>query len=444
MNRKLYLIIFFCIIIPTSVSGQINLKVERTVLENGLTILTCEDHSFPTVSYQTFVNAGSRDELRAGATGVAHVLEHLMFRGTPEYPDYREAVSYMGPQVNAYTGQDYTCYYVNARAEFLPDIMAIEADRLRNLKFSRETFLREMGPVREERRRFVADDPDGYMEEQIYRLAYRRHTYEHPVIGWENDVEQNMSYRDVVDFKEVFYAPNFVTIAVVGDFETDKTLNTIHSLYGDWPSSLPPIGRVREEPQQTRERTSELTWKSSEISPKVNIAYHGPDLNFHDNDLLSLQILARMLFDRAGKLHRLLKDELKMVEEIDAYMEGMKDPGLFLIDLSLRDADNRDTVLQVVYDHFERVKQGEIEPGALDRVVNQLKSGLIFRLDKPSRIAGTLGYYQLAGGDYQLLYTYYDRLDEITEKDLVRAAQAYLTKNNRSVVTLLPADSEGE
>jgi zinc protease len=425
-------------------SAQINLNVEKTVLDNGLTILTCEDHSFPTVSYQTFVNAGSRDELRAGASGVAHVCEHMMFRGTPRHPDYDEAVSHMGPQTNAYTGQDYTCYYINARAEFLPEIIAVEADRIRNLRFTQEIFNREMGPIREERRRFVADHPDGYLEEQIYKLSYNRHTYEHPVIGWENDVEKNLSFRDANDFFNLFYAPNFVTIIIAGNFDTHEALNLIQEYYGDWPSSLPPIGRIRAERDQNRERKLTLTWKSSEIPGKLAIAYHGPDLNYTENDILSLQVLARLLFSSSGSLHKMLKNELKLVESISADMKGKKDPGLFLIWADLADPAYLDSTLQIIYAEIERVKNEGVPEEELTGTVNTLKAEYIYRLDRPSRIVGSIGFCFLTGGDHKLMFNFYDRISALTVDDLKSAARKYLFKKNRNVVSLMPkATGEG-
>lgn len=444
MRRILLTAVVSCLFLPGLLLAQINLKIEKTVLDNGLTILTCEDHSFPTVSYQTFVNAGSRDELRPGASGIAHVFEHMMFRGTPNYPDYDEAVAYMGPQTNAYTGQDYTCYYVNAKAEFLPQIIPIEADRIRNLKFTKETFRRELGPVKEERRRFSDDDPDGFLEEQLYRLAYTRHTYEHPVIGWKNDLEKNMTFRDAEDFREVFYSPNFVTIIIAGNFDTQDALNLIQKYYGDWPSHLPPIGRVRKEPTQRKERKLEFTWKSSEIPEKIAIAYHIPDLNFQDNDLLSLQVLERMLFSKSGTINRKLKDELGLVESIRASAEGMKDPGVFTIWIDLIKPEYRDSVLNILYSEIDAVKKDGVTEKELARSINSMKANFLYRLNRPSRIVGTIGYYNLVGGDYQMLFEYYDRLGTVTLDDIKTAADKYLYADNRSVVTLIPSEKSQE
>jgi len=432
--------VIISIVMVTSVYAQINLDIERTVLDNGLTVLTCEDHSFPTVSYQTFVNAGSRDELRIGATGIAHVFEHMMFRGTPTNPSYDDAVSHMGPQTNAYTGQDYTCYYINARAEFLPEIIAVESDRIRNLLFTNETFRRELGPVKEERRRFCVDDPNGFLEEQIYKLAYTRHTYEHPVIGWENDLEKNMTFRDADDFRRVFYSPNFVTIVIAGNFDTQSTVDLIQQYYGDWTSSLPPIGRIRKEPTQNKERVKSYTWKSAEIPAKIAIAYHGPDLNFSDNDLLSLQILSRVLFSKSGRVTRVLKDELRLVESIRAEMEGKKDPGLFLIRTNLIDPSYSDSVIHTIYSEIDMVKNEGVSQSELERVVNSMKAEFVYRLNRPSRIVGSIGYFHHTGGDYKMMFDYYDKLSSVNLDDIKTAASKYLHKNNRNVVNLIPKD----
>jgi len=438
--RKLRIIIVFMLIVICSgtLSAQLKLNIERTVLDNGLTILTCEEHSFPTVSYQTFVNAGSRDELRLGASGIAHVFEHMMFRGTPTYPDYDDAVTHMGPQTNAYTGQDYTCYYVNAKSEFLADIIAIESDRIRNLAFTNEAFRRELGPIREERRRFVDDSPGGFLEEQLYKLAYTRHTYEHPVIGWAKDLEKNMTFRDADDFRKVFYSPNYVTIVITGKFDTQTAVDLVQQYYGDWPSHLPPIARVRPEPAQKKERRLDLTWKSSEIPAKLAIAYHGPDLNFTDNDLLALKILERMFFGGAGKIAKILKDEHKLIESLYASMEQMKDPGLFTIWVDVREPELVDSVETVIYRQLEGIKNLEIAEDELQGVINSLKADYVYRLVKPSRIAGSIGFFHLTGGDYKMMFEYYDKLGIVTVKDLKAAAKKYLNKNNRSVVRLIP------
>ncbi len=149
MLSRSVLFIFLILSGISSASTDIGLEVEMTILPNGLTILTCVDTTVSTVSYRTYINAGSRDETRAGGTGAAHVLEHMMFRGTKKFPNFSDAVAPMGAQTNAYTSEDYTCYFVNAKSEFLKRIIEIESDRIRNLKFTRDAFRRELGPVRE-------------------------------------------------------------------------------------------------------------------------------------------------------------------------------------------------------------------------------------------------------------------------------------------------------
>jgi zinc protease len=133
----------FFLVVFSLLTGQVNaidLNIQKTVLDNGLTILTCEDHSVPTVSYQTFMNVGSRDEVKPGITGLAHVFEHMMFRGTEKYPNYDQAVGYFGPETNAYTSDDATVYFVNVKSDYLEKVIEVEADRVRNLIFNDQTF----------------------------------------------------------------------------------------------------------------------------------------------------------------------------------------------------------------------------------------------------------------------------------------------------------------
>lgn len=150
-KRSLSFVFVLCLFLFVGISshaGSINLNIQKTILENGLTILTCEDHSVPTVSYLTFVNAGSRDEVKPGITGLAHVFEHMMFRGTEKYPDYDKAVGNFGPETNAWTSEDGTVYFVNVKSEYLEKVIDVEADRIRNLRFDDQTFRTELGQSR--------------------------------------------------------------------------------------------------------------------------------------------------------------------------------------------------------------------------------------------------------------------------------------------------------
>ncbi len=416
----------------------LDLKVEKTVLDNGLTVLTSEDQSVETVSYQTFVNVGSRDEVKPGKTGLAHLFEHMMFRGTEKYPDYDQALGNYGPETNAWTGNDCTDYFVDVKAEYLEKVIEVEADRIRNLIFNNETFRTELGPVKEERRRFQVDDPDGFLWERFYELAYEKHTYHHPVIGWEEDLEKNIQVEDGLKFKRTFYSPGYCRISVAGNFDTGELIEWIKKYYGDWEAQPPPGAQIPEEPPQTEERVKDLVWKDSQISPKLLIGYHGPDINVETNDFAALKIIAKILFLRSGRLTKMLYQDLQLVDRIWGNMEDQKDPGLFMISANLKKGESIDRVKSVIFDQIQRLRDEPVTENELQKAKNSLKADLLYRLNRPHAVAGTIGFFEAVGGDYNLIYKLQEKYKEITAKDVQEVASRVLSPTNRTVVTLTP------
>ena len=431
------LLLLFC---PLSSSGEsgLDLKIEKTVLENGLTILTCEDHTVPTVSYQTFVNVGSRDEAKPGKTGLAHIFEHMMFRGTEKYPDYDQALGNYGPETNAWTGNDCTDYFVDVKAEYLENVIEVEADRIRNLIFNNETFRTELGPVKEERRRFQVDDPGGFLSEKFYELAYKEHTYHHPVIGWEEDLEKNIQVEDGLEFKKTFYSPGYCIISVAGNFDTDEVIKWIREYYGDWEAQPPPNIRIPEEPSQTEERVKDFVWKDSQISPRLLIGYHGPDISVATNDFASLKIISKVLFLRSGRLYRKLYQDLQLVDRIRGEMEENKDPGLFVISASLKRGKSLGQVKSVILDEIEQLREEPVTRAELQKAKNSLKADLLYRLNRPHPVAGTIGFLEAVGGDFNLIFSLQEKYKQITAEDVQEVASRVLSPTNRTVVTLVP------
>jgi len=418
---------------------QLKLDIKKNVLDNGLTILTYEDKSAPTVSYMTFVNAGSREE-KPGTTGLAHVFEHMMFRGTEKYPVYHDAISHFGAQNNASTGEDYTSYYVSVKKDYLEEIIPIEADRIRNLIFNNETFRTEMGPVKEERRRFVVDDPDGFINDELVQLAYKVHPYHHPVIGFEEDLEKNIQLQDGVDFKKNFYSPAYTTIVVTGNFDTPEVLELVKKYYGDWKKTTPPEISIRTEPRQTRERVKNYVWKDSQISPKLLIAFHGPHFGIEDYDFCALQLISRILFMPSGRVTKKLYKDLQLVEKVSGNMEENKDPGLFTIRASLKKGKSLDEVKSIIYEELNKLKSEPVSERELDKAKNSVKARLIYRLDRPLSVAYSIGHYQLVGGDYNLLFEIQEKYTEVTPEIIQDVAKRYFTSDNRTVLTLVPKE----
>jgi zinc protease len=433
-------LILFLAFYPSTLFGEsgLNLKIDKTVLDNGLTILTCEDHTAGTVSYQTFVNAGSRDEVKPGITGLAHIFEHMMFRGTEKYPDYNQAVGNFGPETNAWTGNDCTDFYVDVKAEYLEKVIEIEADRIRNLRFDNETFRTELGPVKEERRRDQVDDPGGFLWEKLYELAYQKHTYHHPVIGWEEDLEKNIQVGDGLEFKKTFYSPGHCIISIAGNFDTDKVIEWIKKYYGDWEAQVPPHIQIPEEPQQTEERVKDFVWKDSQISPKLLIGYHGPSENVQTNDFAALKIISKILFLESGRLTKRLYQDLQVVDQIWGDIEEHKDPGLFVINANLKKDKSIDEVKSMIFEEIDKLREEPVTEAELEKAKNSLKADLLYWLDHPHAIAGTIGFSQVVGGDYNLFVKLQEKYERVTAQDVQEVASRILLPTNRTVVTLMP------
>lgn len=431
------LLLLFC---PLSSSGksELDLTIEKTFLDNGLTVLTCEDHTVPTVSYQTFVNVGSRDEAKPGKTGLAHIFEHMMFRGTEKHPDYDQALGNYGPETNAWTGNDCTDYFVDIKAEYLEKVIEVEADRIRNLRFDNETFRTELGPVKEERRSGQVDDPNGFLWERFYELAYKKHTYHHPVIGWEEDLEKNIQLEDGLEFKKNFYSPGHCIISIAGNFDTDEVIRWIKKHYGDWEAQPRPNIQIPEEPPQTEERAKDFVWKDSQISPMLLIGYHGPDINVETSDFAALKIIGKVLFLASGRLTKKLYKDLQLVDRIWGDMEENKDPGLFVIGGNLKKGKSPDEVKTIIFDQIENLRKQPVTGNELQTAKNSLKADLLYRLDRPHAVAGTIGFLEAVGGDYNLISKLQEKYERITAEDILEVASRVLSPTNRTVVTLTP------
>jgi len=440
-HKSLSLVSVLCLVfIASSVThaGSINLNIQKTILDNGLTILTCEDHSVPTVSYLTFVNAGARDEVKPGITGLAHVFEHMMFRGTEKYPDYDKAVGSFGPETNAWTSEDGTVYFVNVKSEYLEKIIEVEADRIRNLRFDEQTFRTELGPVKEERRMGEVEDPDGFIWSEFVQIAYLKHPYHHPVVGFEEDLEKNIQLKDGLEFKNTFYSPGYAVVVVAGNFDTPQVMEWIKKYYADWQKQPPPDISIPPEPPQTEERVKEYTWKDSLVTPKLIIGYHGPKFDIMSDDFCALKLIGEILFLKSGRLNKKLYTDLQMVDHIGGQMQENKDPGMFTISTSLKKGKSLPEVKSIIFEEIEKLKKEKVSVEELTKAKNSVKAEMFYRLNRSFSVAATIGHYQLIGGDYNLLFQAEERFNSITPEIIQKVAEKIFTSTNRTVITLVP------
>jgi zinc protease len=443
LKKLLSFFLVFCLFLFITIlshASSINLNIQKTVLDNGLTILTCEDHTVPTVSYVTFINAGSRDEVKPGITGLAHVFEHMMFRGTAKYPDYDQAIGNFGPETNAWTSEDGTVYFVNVKSEYLEKVIDVEADRIRNLRFDEQTFRTELGPVKEERRMGEVEDPDGFLWSEFTQIAYKVHPYHHPVGGFEEDLEKNIQLKDGLEFKNTFYSPWFATIVVAGNFKTPEVIEWIKQYYGDWHELPPPTPNITvpAEPEQKAERTKEFTWKDSEITSKLIIGYHGPKFDIMSDDFCALKLISEILFLKSGRLTKKLYTDLQLVDHISGEMQELKDPGLFTISASLKKGKTIQEIEDLIFDEIDKLKKENVSEEELIKAKNSVKADMFYWLNRPFPIASAIGHWQVIGGDYNLLFQMEERYDSITPEIIQRVAEKIFQLRNCTVVCLLP------
>jgi zinc protease len=424
-----------------SAGGGLSLDVRKEVLDNGLVVLMAPSPSAPTVSYMTFVDAGARDELKPGTTGLAHVFEHMMFRGTSKFPKYDETLAPLGPEINASTSHDTTVYFVNVPAGGLEKVVEIEADRFQNLGFTNETFRTELGAVREERRRGYVDSPDGTMYTRLYELAFQVHTYHHPVIGWEEDLEKNMTYEDGLEFYRMYYSPGRAVIAVAGRFDPDLLMRQIRERYGSWKRQPASGLEVPPEPPQREERRDRIVWKDDQVSPRLMIGYHGPRLGLDTPDYCALDVISQILFMRSQRLAKRLYTDLQLVESISGGISGSKNPDLFLIYASLKKDKSTGEVLRIVDEELARLRDEPVSEREMAKARNSLAASLLYSMDRPYSVARSLGYYQVIAGDYRLLFEVDKRYQTITREEVREVARRVFRDSNRTVVELLPKPS---
>ncbi|MEW5806559.1 MAG: pitrilysin family protein [Acidobacteriota bacterium] len=417
---------------------EIKLQVEKHRLENGLKLLLYQDRSVPTTSFMTYVSAGARDETKEGTTGLAHVLEHMMFRGTYTYPEYDKALAPFGPESNASTGRDFTRYFVNVKREFLEDVIRIESDRFQNLTFTNDIFRTELGPVKEERRKGYVDNPDGFLYTKVYEIAYRVHTYHHPVIGWEEDLEKNMQYTNALEFFRTYYSPNNCCIIIAGNFDREEAFELVGKHYSGWKKQNPPDTKIPSEPEQTEERAQSFIWKDSLITPRIAIAYHGPNLSIEAPDYAALLLVSRILFMQSQRIRKKLYTDLQFVESIDGGPDSSKDPGLFLIYANLKKGKSVDEVRDIVLSEIDKLLDEGIGDKEFQKAKNSILASTFYSLDRPYSVANTLGFYETVGGDFQLLFELNEKVKAMTKKKAEAVANNIFRKERQTVATLVP------
>jgi zinc protease len=404
-------------------------------LENGLHLLLYPDPSRPTVTVNMTVLVGSRHE-GYGETGMAHLLEHMVFKGTPTHPNIPKALQEYGARWNGTTSEDRTNYFetVPAGDENLEFAIRLEADRLVNSNVRREDLLSEMTVVRNEFER-GENDPTSVLFKRIIAAAFEWHNYGKTTIGNRSDIER-VPIEKLKAFYKKFYQPDNAVVIVAGQFDEAKALDLVQKYFGAIPRPDRQLDTTyTEEPPQDGERL--VTLRRVGDVGAVGMAYHIP-AGSHE-DFAALQVLAGILdAEPSGRLYKALI-ETKKATGVSATAQANHDPSLFTIDAEVPDADKLSEVRDTIIDVIDKLINEGVSDEEVNRAKQQLLKARALAATDTSRLAISLSNW-LAQGDWRLYFLHRDRLEKITADDVKRVAGEYLQRNNRTVGLFIPTE----
>lgn len=431
---RLALLSALCLALAGAAAPAADDVLEAT-LDNGLRVLLLQDHRSPLVSFQVWYRVGSRNE-RPGATGLAHLLEHMMFKGTTAYGPrmFATLIEQSGGQDNAFTSQDYTSYFVTIVADKLDLVVALEADRMRNLLLDATAFESERLVVMEERRTRTEDDPEGFLGEELSAIAFVAHPYRSPIVGWMEDL-RGLRVEDAREFYRTYYVPNNALVVAAGDFKAPELLEKIRRAFGAIPRAAdPPPVRVAE-PRQNGERRVTVR-KEAQLSP-VFIGYPVP--NFRSPDAHALELLSTILSEgRSSRLHRRLVYERQIALNAGGdYSYFSADPNLFWFFATALPGQTPEALERALMEEVERLKTEPVSASELERAKNQIEAAFVFRQDSVYSRASLLARFELIGG-WRLRDQFVPAIRAVTAADLQRVARAHFPDERRNVGVLLP------
>ena len=417
---------------------------QEFMLENGMKIIVKEDHRAPTAAHMVWYRIGSMDE-QNGTTGVAHALEHMMFKGTTSLKpgEFSARVAALGGRENAFTSKDYTGYYQQIEQSRLEAVMALEADRMANLVFDKDEFSREIKVVMEERRLRTDDQARGKLYEALNAAAFVAHPYHHPIVGWMDDL-QNMTVEDAKAWHDRFYAPNNATMVVAGDVDAQKVRALAEKYFGKIAPKRIPMTKPQLEPVQQGVRR--ITVEAPAENPYVALAFRAPTLRDveKDDDVHALDVLSAVLdgFDNARLPARLVRTE-RVANSVGAsYSSNARGPVLFVLDGTPAAGTTTAQLETLLRAEVQRIAQEGVTEAELKRVKNQLIAGQIYKRDSVFGQAMEIGVMEMTGVSHKQIDRIIDKLGQVTAKQVQAVAARYFNDDQLTVATLVPLPLE--
>ncbi|MGH8661441.1 MAG: M16 family metallopeptidase [Burkholderiales bacterium] len=414
-------------------------------LGNGMRVIVKTDRRAPVAVMMMLYQVGSVDEVN-GATGVAHVLEHMMFKGTAATPagEYSRAISLAGGRDNAFTSNDHTGYFAVLQKSRLELALRLEADRLANLTLAPEEFAKEIKVVMEERRLRTDDRPRALVYEQLMATALTAHPYRNPIIGWMNDIE-NLRVEDARDFYRRWYAPNNTTLVVVGDMGLEDVVALAERYFGAIPPRALPERKPQEEPPQLG--VKRVTVKAPAELPYVLLAFRAPALRDPERDWepYALEMLAAVLDgSEAARLNRTLVREERIATSADASYDSIaRGPGFFYLSATPTPGRSAADVEQALRREMSKIIEEGVNGEELDRVKAQAVAAHVFQRDSMFFQARQIASLESAGISHRTLDLQLKKLREVTPEQVREVARKYFRDDALTIATLDPQPVEG-
>jgi zinc protease len=406
-------------------------------LENGFKVVSIPLPNPNIISYYTIVRSGSRNEVEPGKSGFAHFFEHMMFKGTenmtPE--EYDNFLSEIGAGTNAYTTDDYTCYYVVfAGRENLESVVKAEADRFINLYWDEEMIKTEATVIEGEYYASVSS-PYRRLSELLRDTAFEKHSYKHTTLGYLEDIldmPNQFEYSKL--YKSRFYAPDNCILLVTGDYDHDQLMTLVNRYYGGWEKSGYSLV-TPEEPPQTKAKRAHYDWPSQTL-PMLSIGFHGPAYSDESIDKAALDLMAEIAFSRSSELYQRLVIEEQKCQSLGASFADRRDPYLLTFSSVIKNVKDLAYVEEEIFKELERLKVEPVSEEKLADIKSNLKYSFANSLGTTDGVAGSLAFYISLTTDPESVNRMFDLFEKVTPQDIMDMAQKYFAKSNSTVVTL--------
>lgn len=440
MHFLILMILFFLLLLPASLHSS----TKELTLNNGLKVLIIEDSKSPLATFQIWYKVGSKYE-SFGKTGISHLLEHMMFKGTVKYgsKEFSNIIQRNGGVDNAFTTKDYTMYYQTLSSDRIHLSFELESDRMKNLLLEPKEVESEKKVVMEERRMRYEDDPHNSLYEEVIAAAFKVHPYRWPIIGWMSDIAA-ISREDLYRHYRTYYCPDNSFIIVSGDVKADKIMPAIKDKFEQLPrcpehttlkekASLPP------EPEQKGQKRIYLR-KEAQL-PYILMAYHVP--SFPHEDSYALEVLSVILAGgKSSRLYQQIIYEKRLALNTFAEYYGLyRHPFLFFFGATASPQTGIEDLEKALYEEIERLKNEPPSLREIQKAKNQIEASFIFAQDSNFSKGLYTGIFELSGS-WRLIDKYLDGIRNVTPEDVMKAANKYLIDDKKTVGILVPIKKE--